>query len=171
MEQALSAAAERNPILFWIAFSSDCTTQQTNIYHEPCTVSNVLYIVYCIPILCLCLSIYAVEWSGAKFLIICFGILFIFSCSVYADVNVHRPRDYWDYEALTVNWGDQEEYEVIRKIGRGKYSEVSLRCIFLVSLGAVPKEQPLTCIHAVRCITYIGDVIFTHIRYSRGSML
>lgn len=44
--------------------------------------------------------------------------------SVYADVNVHRPRDYWDYEALTVNWGDQEEYEVIRKIGRGKYSEV-----------------------------------------------
>jgi len=25
---------------------------------------------------------------------------------------------------LTVNWGDQEEYEVIRKIGRGKYSEV-----------------------------------------------
>ena len=49
--------------------------------------------------------------------------------SVYADVNVHRPRDYWDYEALTVNWGDQEEYEVIRKIGRGKYSEVSSRII------------------------------------------
>ena len=45
---------------------------------------------------------------------------------VYADVNVHRPRDYWDYEALTVNWGDQEDYEVIRKIGRGKYSEVGL---------------------------------------------
>lgn len=43
---------------------------------------------------------------------------------VYADVNVHRPRDYWDYESLTVNWGDQEDYEVIRKIGRGKYSEV-----------------------------------------------
>ena len=37
---------------------------------------------------------------------------------------MHRPRDYWDYEALTVNWGDQEDYEVIRKIGRGKYSEV-----------------------------------------------
>lgn len=47
-----------------------------------------------------------------------------FSHRVYADVNVHRPRDYWDYEALTVNWGDQEDYEVIRKIGRGKYSEV-----------------------------------------------
>lgn len=45
---------------------------------------------------------------------------------VYPDVNVHRPRDYWDYEALTVNWGDQEDYEVIRKIGRGKYSEVCL---------------------------------------------
>ena len=53
----------------------------------------------------------------------------LFFFRVYADVNVHRPRDYWDYEALTVNWGDQEEYEVIRKIGRGKYSEVR----FLVS--------------------------------------
>ena len=50
--------------------------------------------------------------------------VFLITHSVYPDVNVHRPRDYWDYEALTVNWGDQEEYEVIRKIGRGKYSEV-----------------------------------------------
>mmetsp|Transcript_51045 Transcript_51045/g.116053 ORF Transcript_51045/g.116053 Transcript_51045/m.116053 type:complete len:354 (-) Transcript_51045:380-1441(-) len=43
---------------------------------------------------------------------------------VYPDVNVHRPREYWDYESLVVNWGDQEDYELIRKIGRGKYSEV-----------------------------------------------
>ncbi|KAJ0096323.1 hypothetical protein Patl1_28558 [Pistacia atlantica] len=43
---------------------------------------------------------------------------------VYADVNVLRPKDYWDYESLTVQWGDQEDYEVVRKVGRGKYSEV-----------------------------------------------
>jgi|TARA_B110000977_G_scaffold195746_2_gene274776 casein kinase II subunit alpha len=43
---------------------------------------------------------------------------------VYTDVNVNRPREYWDYEALTVNWGEQDEYEVVRKVGRGKYSEV-----------------------------------------------
>mmetsp|Transcript_14165 Transcript_14165/g.42367 ORF Transcript_14165/g.42367 Transcript_14165/m.42367 type:complete len:338 (+) Transcript_14165:188-1201(+) len=43
---------------------------------------------------------------------------------VYADVNVVRDRDYWDYESLQVQWGDQEMYEVLRKIGRGKYSEV-----------------------------------------------
>jgi len=24
---------------------------------------------------------------------------------VYADVNVRRPREYWDYESLVVNWG------------------------------------------------------------------
>ena len=39
-------------------------------------------------------------------------------------MNVQRPREYWDYEALAVSWGEQEDYEVIRKIGRGKYSEV-----------------------------------------------
>lgn len=24
---------------------------------------------------------------------------------VYADVNVSRPKDYWDYETLSVQWG------------------------------------------------------------------
>ena len=24
---------------------------------------------------------------------------------VYADVNLHRPRDYWDYESHSVEWG------------------------------------------------------------------
>jgi len=44
---------------------------------------------------------------------------------VYADVNVNQPREYWDYENLVrVTWGDQEDYEVVRKVGRGKYSEV-----------------------------------------------
>lgn len=43
---------------------------------------------------------------------------------VYADVNVERPQSYWDYESLNIDWGDQEDYEVVRKIGRGKYSEV-----------------------------------------------
>jgi len=43
---------------------------------------------------------------------------------LYHDVNVHRPREYWDYEILSVNWGCQDDYEVSRKVGRGKYSEV-----------------------------------------------
>ncbi|KAK8672076.1 hypothetical protein V6N13_110451 [Hibiscus sabdariffa] len=43
---------------------------------------------------------------------------------VYIDVNVLRPKDYWDYESLTVQWGDQDDYEVVRKVGRGKYNEV-----------------------------------------------
>jgi len=43
---------------------------------------------------------------------------------VYADVNLHRPREYWDYENLSITWGNQENYEVVRKVGRGKYSEV-----------------------------------------------
>ncbi|XWS29721.1 hypothetical protein CRYUN_Cryun24cG0054600 [Craigia yunnanensis] len=43
---------------------------------------------------------------------------------VYVDVNVIRPKEYWDYESLTVQWGEQDDYEVVRKVGRGKYSEV-----------------------------------------------
>lgn len=43
---------------------------------------------------------------------------------VYADVNVLRPTEYWDYESLVVHWGDPDAYRVISKVGRGKYSEV-----------------------------------------------
>jgi casein kinase II subunit alpha len=43
---------------------------------------------------------------------------------VYADVNESHPQSHWDYEALTVNWGDQEQYRICERVGRGKYSEV-----------------------------------------------
>ncbi|GJM96720.1 hypothetical protein PR202_ga13582 [Eleusine coracana subsp. coracana] len=43
---------------------------------------------------------------------------------VYADANAQRPKEYWDYESLDIQWGEQDGYEVLRKVGRGKYSEV-----------------------------------------------
>ena len=57
----------------------------------------------------------------------------------YADVNKFKPKEYWDYENYENSWGffiyityeifnflfrNQDEYEIIKKIGRGKYSEV-----------------------------------------------
>jgi len=43
---------------------------------------------------------------------------------IYPDVNTHKAREYWDYESLVVKWGDQSDYEITAKLGRGKYSEV-----------------------------------------------
>jgi len=43
---------------------------------------------------------------------------------VYTDVNTHRPREYWDYESHVIEWGQQDNYQLVRKLGRGKYSEV-----------------------------------------------
>ncbi|KAI8990968.1 casein kinase II subunit alpha [Mycotypha africana] len=42
----------------------------------------------------------------------------------YADVNANMPASYWDYDNLQVEWGNQDNYEIVRKVGRGKYSEV-----------------------------------------------
>lgn len=36
---------------------------------------------------------------------------------VYADVNDHMPRAYWDYDSVNIAWGVLENYEVVRKIG------------------------------------------------------
>nr|5M4U_A Chain A, Casein kinase II subunit alpha' [Homo sapiens]5M56_A Chain A, Casein kinase II subunit alpha' [Homo sapiens]5M56_B Chain B, Casein kinase II subunit alpha' [Homo sapiens] len=43
---------------------------------------------------------------------------------VYAEVNSLRSREYWDYEAHVPSWGNQDGYQLVRKLGRGKYSEV-----------------------------------------------
>ncbi|THU46797.1 hypothetical protein C4D60_Mb09t08670 [Musa balbisiana] len=74
---------------------------------------------------------------------------------VYADINVHRPKDYWDYESLTVQWGEQDDYEVVRKVGRGKYSEVfegvhatnNEKCIIKI-LKPVKKKKALDYCHS-----------------------
>jgi len=42
----------------------------------------------------------------------------------YANVCDKRPKDYSDYEHFKIPWGNQNCYEVVKKIGRGKYSEV-----------------------------------------------
>ncbi|XP_076325524.1 casein kinase II subunit alpha-like isoform X5 [Tachypleus tridentatus] len=43
---------------------------------------------------------------------------------VYSEANTHRSQDYWDYESHVVEWGNQDDYQLVRKLGRGKYSEV-----------------------------------------------
>ncbi|KAI8341136.1 kinase-like domain-containing protein [Chlamydoabsidia padenii] len=43
---------------------------------------------------------------------------------VYADVNINQSQDYYEYDNLQVQWGVQDHYEICRKVGRGKYSEV-----------------------------------------------
>ena len=42
----------------------------------------------------------------------------------YSDVNGKRPREYWDYENYRVDWSLPHNYEVVRRAGRGKYSDV-----------------------------------------------
>ncbi|CAH6720814.1 casein kinase II subunit alpha [[Candida] jaroonii] len=45
---------------------------------------------------------------------------------VYTDVLSTKPQSFWDYENLVLKWNSQDKYEVIKKVGRGKYSEVFL---------------------------------------------
>merc|ERR1712159_326787 len=42
----------------------------------------------------------------------------------YAHVNNVNPKSYWDYDNFTLSWKPKENYELVQKLGRGKYSEV-----------------------------------------------
>lgn len=43
---------------------------------------------------------------------------------LFADANKSKTPEYWDYEKHVLSWGSCDGYELIEKIGRGKYSEV-----------------------------------------------
>lgn len=45
---------------------------------------------------------------------------------VYTDALASKPQEYWDYDDINIKWNLQENYEIIKKLGRGKYSEVFL---------------------------------------------
>lgn len=42
---------------------------------------------------------------------------------VYADVNQHMPKSYWEYDSVNITWGVLENYEVVRKIGKDQVLE------------------------------------------------
>jgi casein kinase II subunit alpha len=42
----------------------------------------------------------------------------------YATVCDDKPAEYSDYEHFKIDWHESENYEISRKIGRGKYSDV-----------------------------------------------
>lgn len=44
--------------------------------------------------------------------------------AIYADANAMQPREYWDYDNFSPSWCSPNNYEVVRRLGRGKYSEV-----------------------------------------------
>ena len=48
--------------------------------------------------------------------------------TLYKTVCVERPPDYSFYNTLDIDWGEQDHYEVVHKLGRGKYSEVYEGC-------------------------------------------
>ena len=58
----------------------------------------------------------------------------------YANVCEERPKEYSDYEHTKIAWEKPDNYELIKKIGRGKYSEVfdgidtsiNLRCVIKI---------------------------------------
>ncbi|OXV05198.1 hypothetical protein Egran_07034 [Elaphomyces granulatus] len=57
---------------------------------------------------------------------------------VYADVNEHMPRSYWDYDSVNISWGVSENYEVVRKIGNPSsvVIGISLHREFLMLISA-----------------------------------
>ena len=63
---------------------------------------------------------------------------------VYADVNQHMPKSYWDYDSVNISWGALENYEVVRKIGMAGFARGPWRRDWVWGFDT---ESPLVPIH------------------------
>ena len=43
---------------------------------------------------------------------------------VYANINTTLGSDHWDYNSLTVNWSNMQDFQMGEQLGRGHYSQV-----------------------------------------------
>ncbi|KAF7354216.1 Protein kinase domain-containing protein [Mycena venus] len=43
---------------------------------------------------------------------------------VYADANARRGKDWYEYKKFRLEWSSPDRYEIVRRLGGGKYSEV-----------------------------------------------
>jgi len=78
----------------------------------------------------------------------------------YAEVCKTRGPAYSSYESLPLAWGRQEDYEIVRKIGRGKYSDVfdgfsllNNRKVTIKILKPVKKSKIKREIHILRTLS------------------
>lgn len=67
----------------------------------------------------------------------------------YADAAQQQPKEYWN-DVCNIEWGNQDKYEVLQQLGKGKYGEVfegvniaegNQRCV--VKIMRPVKEQRL----------------------------
>ncbi|XP_003743485.1 casein kinase II subunit alpha [Galendromus occidentalis] len=56
---------------------------------------------------------------------------------MYSEVLRNKPAIYWDYEQMKLKYGNHDDYELVRRLGRGKYSEV---------FGAVHVKTEAACV-------------------------
>ena len=52
------------------------------------------------------------------------NLIVVTQAKVYKNVNASQPRSYWDYDSFSLSWNSKENYQLVQKLGRGKYSEV-----------------------------------------------
>ena len=68
---------------------------------------------------------------------------------VYADVNQHMPKSYWEYDSVNITWGILENYEVVRKIG----GPAEFRAVL-----AGAQSRALTCSSNIRQGQILGSL-------------
>ncbi|KII61435.1 Casein kinase II subunit alpha [Thelohanellus kitauei] len=65
---------------------------------------------------------------------------------VFAYVNKERPDSYSNYDSFDADWSSPDSYQLVRRIGRGKYSDVFTGVDVRIDQDIVVKVLKVICI-------------------------
>jgi casein kinase II subunit alpha len=55
---------------------------------------------------------------------------------VYADANAIRGESWYEYDKIRVEWSSPDRYEIVRRLGGGRYSQV--RALLKSATASIP---------------------------------
>jgi casein kinase II subunit alpha len=84
---------------------------------------------------------------------------------LYSDVNLAKPASEIDYNQLHITWGKQENFEILKKLGRGKYSDVyegldmtSQKKVVIKILKPIRKSKVLREVKILKILEHVAGV-------------
>ncbi|KAK6996507.1 kinase domain-containing protein [Favolaschia claudopus] len=73
---------------------------------------------------CFCTTTRRVHIHPSGVLLVVVSLFLVHMSRVYADANAIRGKSWYEYNKFRIEWSSPDRYEIVRRLGGGKYSEV-----------------------------------------------
>lgn len=82
---------------------------------------------------------------------------------VYADANAIRGKSWYEYNKFRIEWSSPDRYEIVRKLGGGKYSEVRPQVLSILHrFKSLQVFEGIDTVNSDRCVIKVLKPVAGH---------